>query len=445
MAQFMPTTKAQLSGHRFLKRRAEHGLVLGDIRMIHDPLGSRRRSLIFGVIIALLIAAGAGLLAWLKPSPRPGEAPIVRSSTDQLFVLVGDNYHPVSNLTSARLISGQPAEPAAISDQQLAQSSFGPPLGISDAPSYLAPSGQSAPEMWAVCLAPPNLQSESDGDDKFPYVPEEENRALEPEIVVVAGRKVNLLKDDQAQIVASGDDEWLLTARGRQKLPPDEAKGRAIRRSMELPHNQWELPEPVVNVFAEYPELKFDGPLPTLIQVRGLQTEPEQWWAELDGMIARITGAQAQVLRAAGAGKRDASTQEITGLASAQDEDELSRRLDPLPAQPLDTSPVSAWLCANQDGEVGTMEPIENMVELPVQSTADKFVGLESGAVAADTGRSIHVISPSGFRYELNNPADAEVIGLSVPSPVPWPILTLLPEGSKLHRAEAQKLDDDAR
>lgn len=45
----LPTTKAQVSGHKFLRRRVEHGVVTGDIRMIHDPLATRRRALILAL------------------------------------------------------------------------------------------------------------------------------------------------------------------------------------------------------------------------------------------------------------------------------------------------------------------------------------------------------------------------------------------------------------
>ncbi|WP_460490750.1 type VII secretion protein EccB, partial [Corynebacterium nasicanis] len=61
----LPTTRAQVTGHRFLRRRVEHGLVFGDIRMIHDPLAARSRALLFGVVAVVLIGLGAGLLAWL--------------------------------------------------------------------------------------------------------------------------------------------------------------------------------------------------------------------------------------------------------------------------------------------------------------------------------------------------------------------------------------------
>ena len=75
MPRPMPTTKAQVSAHKFLQRRVEHGLILGDIRMIHDPLASRRRALIFGSIAVAFLAIGSGMLAWLQPNPNPGDAP----------------------------------------------------------------------------------------------------------------------------------------------------------------------------------------------------------------------------------------------------------------------------------------------------------------------------------------------------------------------------------
>ena len=63
----LPTTKAQVSGHRFLVRRVEHGLVLGDIRMLHDPLGARRRALLFGLTAVVLIGLGAADIRQLGP------------------------------------------------------------------------------------------------------------------------------------------------------------------------------------------------------------------------------------------------------------------------------------------------------------------------------------------------------------------------------------------
>ena len=153
MARPLPTTKAQVSGHKFLRRRVEHGLVLGDIRMIHDPLARRRKALLFGGVGIAFLAVGSGMLAWLQPSPQPGDAPIVRSEQGQLFVDVNDTYHPVFNLASARIIAGQAAEAQAIGDEHLHDALLGSPVGIADAPGYLAAASETPQQRWAACLA----------------------------------------------------------------------------------------------------------------------------------------------------------------------------------------------------------------------------------------------------------------------------------------------------
>ena len=153
MARPLPTTKAQVSGHKFLRRRVEHGLVLGDIRMIHDPLARRRKALLFGGVGVAFLAVGSGMLAWLQPSPQPGDAPIVRSEQGQLFVDVNDTYHPVFNLASARIIAGQAAEAQTIGDEHLQEALLGSPVGISEAPGYLAAAGETPQERWTACSA----------------------------------------------------------------------------------------------------------------------------------------------------------------------------------------------------------------------------------------------------------------------------------------------------
>ena len=115
MARLLPTTKTQVSGHRFLRRRVEHGLILGDIRMIHDPLSSRRRAMIFGVVAVVMISGVMGLFAWMRPNPNPGEAAIIRAADGSLFARVDETVHPVTNLTSARLIVGGPEDPVRAS------------------------------------------------------------------------------------------------------------------------------------------------------------------------------------------------------------------------------------------------------------------------------------------------------------------------------------------
>ena len=94
----LPTSKAQVSGYKFLMRRAQHGVVLGDIRMIHDPLARRHRALYAGAAMATVLGLGAGAMAVLNPAINPGEAPIVASESGALYVRIDATLHPVTNL-----------------------------------------------------------------------------------------------------------------------------------------------------------------------------------------------------------------------------------------------------------------------------------------------------------------------------------------------------------
>ena len=91
----LPTSKAQVSGYKFLMRRAQHGVVLGDIRMIHDPLARRHRALYAGAAMATVLGLGAGAMAVLNPAINPGEAPIVASESGALYVRIDATLHPV--------------------------------------------------------------------------------------------------------------------------------------------------------------------------------------------------------------------------------------------------------------------------------------------------------------------------------------------------------------
>lgn len=185
MAKLLPTTRAQVSGHQFMRRRMEHGLIFGDVRMIHDPLASRRRATIFGTAAVAMIAGVMGLFAWMRPDADPGDAPIVRAADGTLYVRVGEAAHPVTNLASARLIAGSPAEPARIGDAHLAALPRGVPVGIVAAPGMFAPEDAS-PASWSVC-----------GVDT---------------ITVIAGEAPQPMPADVAALAADASREWLVTA-----------------------------------------------------------------------------------------------------------------------------------------------------------------------------------------------------------------------------------------
>src|SRR6185369_7355937 len=105
-----PTTRLQVSGYRFLVRRMEHALLRGDVRMLHDPTRAQSLSLTAGCVLAIVVVAGCAILAFLRPSSGVGDAGIVMSrDSGALYVRIDDTLHPVLNLASARLVTGDAA------------------------------------------------------------------------------------------------------------------------------------------------------------------------------------------------------------------------------------------------------------------------------------------------------------------------------------------------
>ncbi|MGZ4512572.1 MAG: type VII secretion protein EccB, partial [Mycobacterium sp.] len=147
-----PTTWLQVSGYRFLLRRIESALLTGRV----DPagLGVRRQSapLVIGCVLAAVATAGCGLLALLRPQPSFDDAQIVMTrESGALYVRVGDVWHPVLNLSSARLIAATPANPRPVRESDLARTKRGPLLGIPGAPQLLGTPLSGDESSWTVC------------------------------------------------------------------------------------------------------------------------------------------------------------------------------------------------------------------------------------------------------------------------------------------------------
>lgn len=423
MARPLPTTKAQVSGHKFLHRRVEHGLVLGDIRMIHDPLARRRKALLFGGVGVAFLAVGSGMLAWLQPSPQPGDAPIVRSEQGQLFVDVNDTYHPVFNLASARIITGQAAEAQTIGDEHLHEALLGSPVGISDAPGYLAAAGEAPQQRWVACLA---------GKDETPVAETPTSiggqQVASQAVIVLAEPEQEGLGHERAALVESEGSQWLITEEGRVALPdPSSTEGRVVRRAIGVEDSThiWPVPAELLNSFAELPPLHFPAEPPEIVDTgQGL-------WARMPDGVAELTPTQAQMLTGLGAKETTSTPQEIAAVADVP----LNLNLPSASFRFL--SPEDGWMCADSNG-AGVVVPAQSgTVALAGEAVAHRFGGLNSGGVGVDSGHGYHVVSPTGQRHAVKDKETLDALGTGVGAQVPWKILRLLPEGSALSREQA--------
>ena len=411
--RLLPTTRSQVSGHRFMRRRVEHGLIYGDIRMIHDPLAARRRSAIFGVVAVALIAAGSGLFAWLRPNPDPGEAAILRATDGAMYVRVGEAVHPVTNLTSARLIAGVAEEPQRVGDERLTAMQRGVPLGIATAPSMFAP-GDAEDAAWSAC-------QDTTG-----------------RLTIAAGAMPGELKGNEGVVVKLDVDEWLLTREGRAKLPPaDDAQGRVIRRALGLNAQvpRLAIDAAALTTFRELPPIKLPNPLPQLLIADNAGGD-KAWVLTPHGGLQAVTELQKNVLIDAGVNPRNVTTSQVAAYPDAD---------VPLAIDVPDTAPEWVDLdgkavCSTETGTaavVGTDVLAQGAIELSGASPASHFVGLSDGAVGIDTGAGYHVVSASGQRHFVDTRENLDVVGAQHIEQVPWSLISLLPEGPELTREAA--------
>lgn len=86
------------------------------------------------------------------PQARLDRAQIVMGKeTGALYVRVGDTWHPVLNLASARLVAATDANPQPVAESQLRRTKRGPLLGIPGAPQLLGPPLSGDDAIWTIC------------------------------------------------------------------------------------------------------------------------------------------------------------------------------------------------------------------------------------------------------------------------------------------------------
>src|ERR1700758_1780761 len=146
-------TRHQVTGWRFVMRRIASGIALHDTRMLVDPLRTQSRAVLMGVLILATGLAGCFVFSLIRPNGQVGNnAVLADRSTAALYVRVGDDLHPVLNLTSARLIAGHPVNPAMVKSTELDRFPRGNLIGIPGAPERMV-QNTSRDANWTVCDA----------------------------------------------------------------------------------------------------------------------------------------------------------------------------------------------------------------------------------------------------------------------------------------------------
>ncbi|QLL06020.1 type VII secretion protein EccB [Mycobacterium vicinigordonae] len=475
------TTRAQVNGYRFLIRRLEHALIRADSRMIHDPMRGQIRSLLVGLVVAILITGAAGVLAFFKPSPNIGNAQILLSANGGLYVRIGDRLHPVLNLASARLITGKPDAAKSVSDKWLNQLPRGPMVGIIGAPTGIHGGADMRTSLWTVCdaITTPDV-SKSVGTASV-------------QTTVVAG---DLTLDDdirrassaQMLLVRAGDTVYLIFDGVRAVIDPSDSvvvnalhlQNARLRPISGALLNSFPLVPPIGPMIipgagSVIPGLPATYPVGAIVKT--VDSRGEQLYVVLPNGLQPVSPAAADIIRysnpaeALSQGAHEVSPAVISHVPIVH-----TLPLDHYPSvspQIVDDEPdrvvCMAWERANSAAQatvrvlVGHRLPIPAGAQPVGLATADgNGPGVDSVYVKPGTGEYVQAtgggtdsramgqlfyISDAGVRYHIKDLPTAAALGVTgvrnpgddseVPQLAPWPVVSLLPAGPELSQEAA--------
>jgi type VII secretion protein EccB len=479
-------TRHQVTGWRFVMRRIASGIALHDTRMLVDPLRTQSRAVLMGVLLLVTGLAGCFVFSFIRPSGSAGNNAVLSDrSTAALYVRVGDELHPVLNLTSARLIVGQPANPTSVKSSELDRFPRGNLIGIPGAPERMV-QNTSRDANWTAC-------------DAVSGTPQSGGRAAHSTgVTVIAGPLDNrgaraaALDSGRAILVGSpteqGTGTWLLWEGKRSQIDlADHAVTSALGLGSDAP-----APRPIAqglfNAIPEAPPLTapaipnagappgFSVPAPIGAVVVSYGLEPRdktssdtlRYFAVLPDGLQPVSPVLAAILRNTNSyglqqpprlGADEVARlpvsrlldtarypgQQVGLVDAARDPVSCASWSKPAGAATSTLSLLSGSALPVPDG-VGTLDLVRaanGATRVALAPGKGSFTQSVGGGASAPAAGSMFWVSDTGVRYGIDTEADGhgktiEALGLKEPAvPIPWSMLTLFATGPTLSRADA--------
>ncbi len=445
-----PTTWLHINGYRFLLRRIECALLGWDVHAAGGRMRAQTASLAIGCVLAAIATGVCALLALLRPQAPLDRAQIVMGKeSGALYVRVGDTWHPVLNLASARLIAAAAVNPLPVRESDLARTKRGALLGIPGAPQFLGKPLSGAESAWTICDA---------------------DSAGTTTVVVgrTEGSPIRRLTSGEAMLVApaSGSPAYLLYDGQRAVVDlADAAVLRALRLEGRTP---LVVSQSLLNAAPEAPPitapriLGAGGPaaalpgFPVGSVLRITRADGDEYYAVLAAGVQRIGQVAADLLRFSNSqGSANIVTVAPDAIRSTPIVDALPVAGFPDRAPTL--SDGGGTVCVMwepaQDGQyavaflAGSRLPVP-AGQVPVTLSQADGHGPGLDAVYLPPGRSAYVrgngrigtrylVTDTGVRFALHDDDAAHDLGLAAANAAPWPVLAALPAGPELSRRNA--------
>ncbi|MFJ3492514.1 type VII secretion protein EccB [Streptomyces sp. NPDC086091] len=151
----MQSKRDQVQAHMFVMGRLTSALLRGDPDAPESPQGRTNRGVAVGVVIAVLLSAGAFVFGLFKPGVKDSWKAtgtlVVNKDTGSRYLYLEGRLRPVRNYASARLLAGADMKVVQVGSRSLEGVPPGAPVGISGAPDRLPAAGDLDTGAWQVC------------------------------------------------------------------------------------------------------------------------------------------------------------------------------------------------------------------------------------------------------------------------------------------------------
>lgn len=435
----MSTKRDLVEAHGFNRRRLVTAFVSGAPGGREVEPVRHTRTVVGGVVLAVLLVAGAAVSGFLvKPPPDDWDQAnlVIGKDSGSRFYAYQGTLFPVVNITSARLLMGEQKAPLSISDDLISQATPGPTIGIQGAPEVLPT--DLVDDGWTACT-----------------------NAVQGVRLTLAASPASTAVDDQAMVVSSEGRQYLLSGRYRYPVERGE-EGQLVLRRLGLESEALPVSGIFLNLFEEgaplgLPEIPRDG---------------EQVQTGLPDL--RVVGTPVEV-----AGSSYVLGPDATLISTSEFTDEVlqsSRRpvvLDSAQAAALESSPgesvaPTSWPetvptaysqpqspCVRMDLAPETLPQVSLATPasadmLPTLGEVSRRVSPGIGAVVRaisggvlDSG-AIYLVDGSGTSYAVGVDGDGSSLAAlgyaeQVPRPMPQPWLALFESGPALDPREANQ------
>jgi type VII secretion protein EccB len=453
-------TRHQVTGWRFIMRRIASGVALHDTRMFVDPLRTQTRAVLVGTLVLITGVIGCFIFSLIRPSGVPGDDAILADrETAALYVRLGEQLHPVLNLTSARLIADRAENPTTVKSAELDKFSRGNLVGIPGAPERMVQNSTRDAD-WTVCDASSGAAA---------------GVTLIAGPLETWGERASALPEQDAVLVANDAGTWLLWD-GRRSLIDlnDRAVTGALGLSSDLPAPRT-VAQGLFNAVPEAPPLASPviagagappafglpvaAPVGSVVAAYDTDNTLRHYAVLVDG-LQPVSPVVAAILRNTNSFGLSQAPQigadDVAQLPVAQGIDVEAFPSEPISIVNAASAPLTCAHWSHPVDATGATLQLLSGAALPVAEglrpvqlvgggagvTANRVIMAPgTGFLVQTAGQELFWVSDTGVRYGIDQSGDENTVaalGLTQPAlPITWAVLSQFAAGPTLSRADA--------